>query len=93
MDREAAIKAFGKFLDGTLYNSKQIEFINHVIDHLAKKGVLELDALFKTPFTDLHYESVFGLFRNGDVSFIKSAIEMINKNVDVAVYIMLVFKH
>ena len=84
LDRETAKNAFSDFLNDTTYNAKQIEFINFIIDHLAENGVMEMDALFQSPFVDLHYQSVFGLFDNTEVEYIQNIIEEINSNAQSA---------
>jgi len=84
LDREAAKNAFSVFLNDTTYSAKQIEFINFIIDHLTENGVMEMDALFQSPFVDLHYQSVFGLFDKNEVEYIQSIIEDINNNAQSA---------
>lgn len=39
----------------------QIQFINHIIDHLTQNGVMEPRLLYESPYTDLNSQGVDGL--------------------------------
>ncbi|HXH54354.1 MAG TPA: DEAD/DEAH box helicase family protein [Gammaproteobacteria bacterium] len=81
LDRSAAKEAFSGFLDEAKYNAKQIEFINQIIDFLTINGVMESDALFQPPFTDMHEKSIYGYYGEAQVVSLVSAIKSINDNV------------
>jgi type I restriction enzyme R subunit len=81
LDRASAKEAFADFLDEAKYNAKQIEFINQIIDFLTVNGVMESDALFQSPFTDMHEESVYGYYAEAEVLSLVAAIKSINANI------------
>jgi len=80
LDRAAAKEAFADFLNEGKYNSKQIEFINQVIDYLTANGVMTAEMLFQPPFTDMHEESVYGYYSDPDVANLVTRIQKINSN-------------
>jgi type I restriction enzyme R subunit len=62
LDREAAKKALGAFLEGRTFTSNQIEFVNLVIDHLTACGTMDPARLYESPFTDFSEQGVAGVF-------------------------------
>ncbi len=80
LDRVAAKEAFAEFLNDTLYNATQINFINRIIDYLTVKGVMEASALFESPFTDMHEASVYGFFEHQQVSRIVDKLDVLKTN-------------
>lgn len=43
-------QAFSEFLHSTRYNEKQIRFVEMVIDHLTRNGMLDAAQLYEPPF-------------------------------------------
>jgi type I restriction enzyme R subunit len=80
LDRNAAKKAFVKYLDDTRFNTTQIRFIEMLIDHLTKNGELDPGRLYEQPFTGFHYEGVDGVFESAIAGEIISIIKQINSN-------------
>lgn len=81
LDMNAAQEAFKKFLNDSRLNSRQIYFINAIVKHIARNGMLtDLSILLETPFTD--QGDIADLFENDQSLFteIKEAIERINGN-------------
>lgn len=83
LDREAAKEAFGDFLIGKKLSADQITFINQIVEHLVKNGVMNLEKLFEQPFTDLHAEGLAGVFPN-DAERIIALVEDINRRAEAA---------
>lgn len=63
LDREAAKDAFSQFLAKNALSANQIEFLNMIIDHLADHGLMEMDAFYGSPFTDVASSGPESLFR------------------------------
>jgi len=85
MDIQAAKKAFGEFLHNTTYSAKQIAFIDQIIHFLAQKGTIERQALFESPFTDLHHESLFGFFSDDQADLIVGVLDQVSANAAIGV--------
>lgn len=79
LDREAAKKAFGEFLNGSQFSSAQIDFIGQVIDLLARNGTVQPAQLFEQPFTLAHPAGPLGLFA-GHVDHLMGVVGAINAN-------------
>ena len=75
LDRGAAKEAFSVYLDEATYNSQQIRFVNTIIDYLTQNGVMSPAMLAKPPFSDIHFEGVFGLFDDGAVMDLRNRIK------------------
>ena len=63
LDREAAKDTFSQFLEKNSLLANQIEFLNIIIDHLADHGLMETDAFYGSPFTDVASSGPESLFR------------------------------
>ena len=83
LDREAAKKAFGHYLDTTTFDSRQIQFINQVVDYLTQNGVLDPRMLFQHPFTNLSPDGPVSLFAEEDASKIVAIIREIGSNASI----------
>jgi len=82
LDREEAKKEFSKFLDETRFNTKQIRFVEMIIDHLTKRGVMDAGLLYEQPFTTIHYEGLDGVFTGAAADEIVHIIELLNANAE-----------
>lgn len=83
LDMKAAKEAFAKYLDETYLDSRQIYFVNQIVEYIVRNGVLkDLSVLQEPPFTD--QGSIVEVFT--DLSLwagIKSVIDKINANAAV----------
>ncbi|MEW8333864.1 MAG: DEAD/DEAH box helicase family protein [Candidatus Thiodiazotropha sp.] len=79
LDRNAAKAAFAEYLDETRFNPQQIRFINTIIDFLTQRGVMSPAQLAQPPFSDIHFEGVFGLFDDVEVSKLTGSIKKIGE--------------
>ncbi|MCC2671866.1 MAG: restriction endonuclease subunit, partial [Armatimonadetes bacterium] len=84
LDREAAQRAFGHHLAESRYNSAQIRFIDQIVDHLTRNGVMDPGLLYEQPFTDFHPDGLDGLFPDSDADRIVRIIAAINENVGLS---------
>jgi type I restriction enzyme R subunit len=80
LDRNAAKEAFGQFLDTNRYTSRQIRFVEMIIERLTQSGVMDAGQLYEPPFTGIHQEGLDGAFPNSDADGIIAVIEMINRH-------------
>jgi type I restriction enzyme, R subunit len=83
LDREAAKRAFSGFLTGKNLSADQITFINQIVEHLVKNGVMNPESLFEQPFTDFHLQGVAGVFPN-DSEVILAVVDSVNKRAEAA---------
>jgi type I restriction enzyme R subunit len=59
----------------------QLTFINAIITHLTKNGMIDKGMLFEPPFKDIHNQGIFGVFINEKVrQNLLSAIDKVNGN-------------
>ncbi len=80
LDMNAAKEAFAEFLSDTSLDSRQIYFVNQIIEYIVHNGMMkDLSVLQDAPFTD--NGSIVEVFSDLTVWMgIRKAIELINKN-------------
>lgn len=81
MDMNAAKEAFSEFLEDTNLDSRQIYFVNQIIEYIVHNGMLtDFSVLQEAPFTD--QGSVADIFNNNMPAWtaIRKVIENINAN-------------
>ena len=76
----AAKEAFAQYLDESVLDSRQIYFVNQIVEYIVHNGMMkDLTVLQDTPFTD--QGSVVELFTDLSVWMgIRSVIDRINAN-------------
>jgi type I restriction enzyme R subunit len=79
LDRQAAKEALSAFLDGKALSANQIEFVNLIVDHLTEHGVMNAEALYESPFTDVAALGPDGLFSSAQVDELLSVIERVRR--------------
>ena len=62
LDRETAKQAFSQFVVGTTATASQLEFIDLIVQHLTENGVMDVDRLYESPFTDISQQGPEALF-------------------------------
>ncbi len=77
LDRSAAKQAFADFLADKTPTANQIEFIDHIIDHLTQRGFMDAALLYESPFTDFNPLGVEGVFNESKVNRLVSILEEI----------------
>ncbi len=66
LDAKAVDEAFTAFVHKyPKLGSKQLRFLQLLKNHIVQNGGIERDALFRAPFTQLHADSVDGIFADG----------------------------
>ena len=80
LDMNAAKEAFAEFLDSTSLDSRQIYFVNQIVEYIVHNGMMkDLSVLQDSPFTDKG--SVVEVFTDLSVwTGIRKVIEKINMN-------------
>lgn len=81
LDREAAKKAFARYLDSQHFNANQIRFVEQIIDWLTQQGTIEPAKLYKPPFTDFHDKGLDGVFSDRDADNIIEIARSFNQTV------------
>ena len=84
LDMNAAKAAFADYLDSTQLDSRQIYFVNQIVEYIVHNGMMkDLSVLQDSPFTD--QGSIVEVFTNLSVwAGIRKAIERVNANATVA---------
>ncbi len=78
MDAEAVEVMFSDFVEkySASLSSQQIQFLSMLKNHIRKFGAIQLDELYKAPFTTIHAESVDGIFNdNQQINFLFNVID------------------
>ena len=80
LDMNAAKAAFAEFLNDTNLDSRQIYFVNQIVEYIVRNGLMkDLSVLQETPFTD--QGSIVEIFTDLSVWMgIRKAIEQVNAN-------------
>ena len=80
LDMNAAKEAFAQYLNGARLDSRQIYFVNQIVEYIVHNGMMkDLSVLQEAPFTD--HGSIVEVFTDLSVwSGIRQAIERVNAN-------------
>lgn len=80
IDMNAAKEAFSEYLDGTNLDSRQIYFVNQIVEYIVHNGVMkDFSVLQEPPFTD--QGSIVDIFVDLNMwTGIKKVIDQINAN-------------
>lgn len=77
LDRGAAAAAFSKFQEGATYTSTQLRFVNEIIDYLAHNGIIEVGALYESPFIAIAVGGPEDLFHETEIEAMITAIRAV----------------
>lgn len=78
LERNVVSSIFAEFIEQSNYNSRQIDFINAIVNSFTINGVLEPKMLYQPPFTEIDSNSVDGLFNNTECDKIIMLMKEIN---------------
>ena len=80
LDMAAAKAAFAEFLDETALDSRQIYFVNQIVEYIVHNGLMkDLSVLQESPFTD--QGSIVDIFTDMSVWMgIRRTIDWVNAN-------------
>ncbi|GAA5502683.1 uvrABC system protein B [Deinococcus xinjiangensis] len=79
LDRETARQVFGHYLNDQVFNLKQIQFVETLIDLLTRSGSVAPRMLYEPPFTNADPNGLDGLFNDEDAHNIVSLLRQINR--------------
>ncbi|BBX11181.1 hypothetical protein MNVM_02620 [Mycobacterium novum] len=80
LDRQAAVEAFGAYLDGTKFTVEQIRFVNLIIDEVTANGVMEPARLYESPYTDHAPRGPEGMFGDAEVGGIVDILRTVKNH-------------
>ena len=84
LDREAAIEAFARFLDGSTYTVAQVRFVNLIVDELTANGVVEPRRLYESPYTDDAPTGPDYVFPEAEVEVLVETLHEVKRRATVA---------
>lgn len=78
LSQEAVNEKFGEYLDGTMFNSQQQEFIMTIINYVRENGDIELEDIVNTePFNNYDLNEMFGV----NIKTIVSIVEQLHGSI------------
>ena len=80
LDITAAQDAFADFIQAGNLRADQLTFIKQIIQYLTTNGTIDKALLFEPPFTNLHDQSLFGVFDDVAVGQVIKLIDAVNHN-------------
>ena len=80
LNQEAAMAAFADFIQSGNLSADQMTFINNIINHLTKNGVIDKKMLFEPPFTRTSDQGLLGIFDDATAVKIINVIDEVNDN-------------
>jgi type I restriction enzyme, R subunit len=80
LEREAAVEAFGAYLDGTKFSVDQIRFTDLIVNELTANGVMEPARLYESPFIDHAPTGPDTVFPGADVDNIVHILKTVKAN-------------
>lgn len=78
LDKTEAKNAFSQLMNGTDFNTKQMEFINAIIDNFSVNGLVQPHELSQPKFTNIYAGGVISLFGAEKAGQIRSKILELN---------------
>ncbi len=82
LERSAASEALAGFIDGRTLSANQLDFLGLIIDHLTENGMMPIDRLYKSPFTDVAPQGPESIFAVHEVDELVVAIEAVRKGAE-----------
>ncbi|MBA9001159.1 DEAD/DEAH box helicase family protein [Thermomonospora cellulosilytica] len=75
LDRQAAVEAFARFMEGRKLSSQQMDFLNLLIDSLSRNGIVKVDDLYEAPFTHRAPGGPEAIFPEADVEVLITVLD------------------
>ncbi len=80
LDVTAAQDAFADFIHTGSLRADQMTFMDTIITHLSKNGIIDKGMLFEPPFTNQHQDGLIGVFDDAQASKVIKLIDRVNDN-------------
>ncbi len=77
LDQEAANEALSGFISGRTLSANQLDFLGLVVSYLTQHGVMAVDALYESPFTELAPTGPDYLFSGADIEELVGALNAV----------------
>ncbi|MBF6448665.1 hypothetical protein IU429_13405 [Nocardia elegans] len=74
LDEEAAIAAFDKFQEGRILSANQLDFIKLLIKVITKNGIVDVGALYDSPFSSIAPRGPEELFSDEDLDAMQEVL-------------------
>ncbi|CAM4013383.1 DEAD/DEAH box helicase family protein [Janibacter anophelis] len=84
LDREAALEAFGDYLDTARFDVHQVRFVTLIVDELTANGAVEPGRLFESPYTDYAPTGPDDLFEEAQVDSIVGILREVDGRAEAA---------
>lgn len=84
LDREAALEAFGDYLDTARFDVHQVRFVTLIVDELTANGAVEPARLFESPYTDYAPTGPDDLFEEAQVDSIVGILREVDGRAEAA---------
>ncbi|MCX2749933.1 DEAD/DEAH box helicase family protein [Arthrobacter sp. MI7-26] len=77
MDRQAALDSLSEFVGEKTLNANQLHFVNMIVQQLTENGVMDVGALYESPYTDAAPAGPESLFPDADVDLLAEALKRV----------------
>ncbi|MCG2624691.1 DEAD/DEAH box helicase family protein [Arthrobacter sp. I2-34] len=75
LEPEAVQEALAEFVGGTTLNTAQLHFVDLIVAHLTSNGVMDISALYESPFSDIAPSGPEALFSDAKIDLLQTALE------------------
>lgn len=79
LDRQAARDALSGFIAGKTLSANQIHFLDHIVEHLTRNGVLDVGRLYEHPFIAQAPQGPESLWGDAEVDRLQAILEEIKR--------------
>jgi type I restriction enzyme R subunit len=77
LDHAAATAAFDRYLSDGTYSANQIRFIQLIVGHLTANGIMDVERLYESPFTDSAPHGPDSIFTEDEVDGIVTVLHQV----------------
>jgi type I restriction enzyme R subunit len=77
MDRQAALDSLSEFVGDKILNANQLHFVDMIVQQLTENGVVDVGALYESPYSDAAPAGPESLFPEADVDLLADALNRV----------------